>query len=163
MVWLEVFAFASEAGESAAPSCPPVGLFGHEDRTPSPKLVNQLEAALKKHGKRYEFYRYYGAGHGFFYWPRPLYRPEQAMDGWSRSSRPLRQAPGKVGGSDMCTPIIEIAGGAKTGTTPALDLTARLDIPFARLTPDDNSSPSYPSVPEKKSSIWNAFSRGMSR
>ena len=25
-----------------------------------------------------------GAGHSFFYWHRPLYRPEQAMDGWSK-------------------------------------------------------------------------------
>src|SRR5260221_468827 len=24
------------------------------------------------------------AGHSFFYWHRPLYRPEQAMDGWSK-------------------------------------------------------------------------------
>jgi carboxymethylenebutenolidase len=24
------------------------------------------------------------AGHGFFYWHRPLYRPDQAMDGWSK-------------------------------------------------------------------------------
>ncbi len=35
-------------------------------------------------GKTYEFHRYDGAGHGFFYWHRPLYRPEQAMDGWSK-------------------------------------------------------------------------------
>ena len=32
----------------------------------------------------YEFHRYDGAGHGFFYWHRPLYRPEQAMDGWNK-------------------------------------------------------------------------------
>jgi len=25
-----------------------------------------------------------GAGHGFFYWNRPIYRPEQATDGWSK-------------------------------------------------------------------------------
>ena len=46
--------------------------------------MNQHEAELKKHGKNYEFHRYDGAGHGFFYWHRPLYRPEQAMDGWSK-------------------------------------------------------------------------------
>jgi carboxymethylenebutenolidase len=44
---------------------------------PSPEQVNQHEGELKKH----EFYRYDGAGHGIFYWHRPLYRPEQAMDG----------------------------------------------------------------------------------
>ena len=45
---------------------------------------NQHEAELKRHGKTYEFHRYDGAGHGFLYWHRPLYRPEQAMDGWSK-------------------------------------------------------------------------------
>jgi carboxymethylenebutenolidase len=65
-------------------SCPLLGLFGNEDRAPSPEQVNQHEAELKKHGKTYEFHRYDGAGHGFFYWHRPLYRPEQAMDGWNK-------------------------------------------------------------------------------
>ncbi|WP_449256955.1 dienelactone hydrolase family protein [Bosea sp. (in: a-proteobacteria)] len=65
-------------------SCPLIGIFGNEDRAPSPEQVNQHEAELKQHGKAYEFHRYDGAGHGFFYWHRPMYRPEQAMDGWSR-------------------------------------------------------------------------------
>jgi carboxymethylenebutenolidase len=64
--------------------CPLLGLFGNDDRAPSPEQVNQHEAELKKQGKNYEFHRYDGAGHGFFYWHRPLYRPEQAMDGWSK-------------------------------------------------------------------------------
>jgi carboxymethylenebutenolidase len=68
--------------------CPFIGLFGNEDRAPSPEQVNQHEAELKKHGKAYEFHRYDGAGHGFFYWHRPLYRPEQAMDGWSNRAVP---------------------------------------------------------------------------
>jgi carboxymethylenebutenolidase len=65
-------------------SCPILGLFGNDDRAPSPEQVNQHEEELKKHGKNYEFHRYDGAGHGFFYWHRPLYRPEQAMDGWAK-------------------------------------------------------------------------------
>jgi carboxymethylenebutenolidase len=65
-------------------STPLLGLFGNDDRAPSPEQVNQHEAELKKQGKNYEFHRYDGAGHGFFYWHRPLYRPEQAMDGWSK-------------------------------------------------------------------------------
>ena len=65
-------------------SCPLIGIFGNDDRAPSPEQVNQHEAELKKHGKVHEFYRYDGAGHGIFYWHRPLYRPEQAMDGWSK-------------------------------------------------------------------------------
>jgi len=65
-------------------SCPLIGLFGNDDRAPSPEQVNEHEAALKKHGKSYEFYRYDGAGHGIFYYHRPLYRVEQALDGWNK-------------------------------------------------------------------------------
>ena len=63
---------------------PLLGLFGNDDRAPSPEQVDQHEAALKAAGKDYEFHRYDGAGHGFFYWHRPLYRPEQTMDGWAK-------------------------------------------------------------------------------
>jgi carboxymethylenebutenolidase len=65
-------------------SCPLLGIFGNDDRAPSPEQVNQHEAELKKHGKSYEFYRYDGAGHGIFYYHRPLYRVEQALDGWNK-------------------------------------------------------------------------------
>jgi carboxymethylenebutenolidase len=65
-------------------SCPMLGLFGNEDAAPSPEQVNQHEAELKKHGKQYEFHRYDGAGHGFFYYDRPAYRIEQALDGWKK-------------------------------------------------------------------------------
>jgi carboxymethylenebutenolidase len=46
--------------------------------------VDQHEAELERHGKTFEFYRYDGAGHGFFYYHTPMYRPEQAMDGWDK-------------------------------------------------------------------------------
>jgi carboxymethylenebutenolidase len=65
-------------------SCPLLGLFGNEDAAPTPDQVNQHEAELKKHGKNYEFHRYDGAGHGFFYYDRPMYRVEQALDGWKK-------------------------------------------------------------------------------
>jgi carboxymethylenebutenolidase len=65
-------------------SCPLLGIFGNEDRAPSLEQVDQHEAELKKHGKAYEFYRYDGAGHGIFYYHRPIYRVEQALDGWSK-------------------------------------------------------------------------------
>ena len=65
-------------------SCPLLGIFGQEDRNPSPEQVDRLEAELKQHGKTYEFYRYPNAGHGFFYYDRPSYRQEQAVDGWSK-------------------------------------------------------------------------------
>ena len=65
-------------------SCPLLGIFGNEDKSPSPEQVNQHETELKKHGKNYEFHRYDGAGHGFFYYDRPAYRQEQAVDGWKK-------------------------------------------------------------------------------
>jgi carboxymethylenebutenolidase len=63
---------------------PLLGLFGNEDQRPTPADVDVHEAELKKHGKNYEFHRYDGAGHGFFYYDRPMYRQQQAMDGWGK-------------------------------------------------------------------------------
>jgi carboxymethylenebutenolidase len=64
--------------------CPILGLFGEDDSSPSPEQVARHEAALKKHGKQYEFHLYPGAGHGFFYYHRPNYRQAQAVDGWEK-------------------------------------------------------------------------------
>ena len=69
---------------SADLSCPVLGLFGEEDTSPSPEQVEIHEAALKKHGKDYEFHMYAGAGHGFFYYDRSVYCQEQAVDGWRK-------------------------------------------------------------------------------
>jgi carboxymethylenebutenolidase len=63
---------------------PLLGLFGNDDQSPTPADVDKHEAALKQHGKDYEFHRYDGAGHGFFYYDRPNYRQAQAMDGWNK-------------------------------------------------------------------------------
>ena len=65
-------------------SCPLLGIFGNDDRAPSPEQVNAHEVALQQHSKVYEFHRYDGAGHGFFYWNRPIYRVEQTNDGWAK-------------------------------------------------------------------------------
>jgi carboxymethylenebutenolidase len=65
-------------------SIPLLGLFGEEDHGPTPEQVQTHEEALKKHGKNYEFHMYQDAGHGFFYYMRPAYRPEQAVDGWNK-------------------------------------------------------------------------------
>jgi carboxymethylenebutenolidase len=65
-------------------TCPLLGIFGNDDKNPSPAHVNKLEEKLKQYGKNYEFHRYDGAGHGFFAWSRPNYRPEQAMDAWDK-------------------------------------------------------------------------------
>mgnify|MGYP001812945558 FL=1 len=69
---------------TAGLSCPLLGIFGNEDRAPSPEQVDQHEAELEKHGKDYDFHRYDDAGHGFFYYHRPMYRVDQAQDGWAR-------------------------------------------------------------------------------
>jgi carboxymethylenebutenolidase len=65
-------------------SCPLLGLFGADDKFPSPEQTTELEQALTKHGKTFEFRTYPGAGHGFFAVDRPSYRPEAAVDGWKR-------------------------------------------------------------------------------
>ena len=65
-------------------SAPLLGLFGEQDQGPTPEQVKLHEEALKQHGKRYEFHMYPNAGHGFFYYHRPAYRPEQAVDGWNK-------------------------------------------------------------------------------
>ena len=65
-------------------SCPLLGLFGEDDQSPSPEQVTQHEEELKKYNKSYEFHMYPQAGHGFFYYNRPAYRQEQAVDGWNK-------------------------------------------------------------------------------
>ena len=65
-------------------ACPLLGLFGNDDKNPSPAAVARLEEELKRFGKAYEFHRYDGAGHGFFAYTREGYRQQQAMDGWDK-------------------------------------------------------------------------------
>jgi carboxymethylenebutenolidase len=65
-------------------ACPLLGIFGNDDKFPTPPEVDLHEAALKKYGKNYEFHRYDGAGHGFWYYHTDMYRPQQAMDSWSK-------------------------------------------------------------------------------
>ncbi len=69
---------------TASLTAPMLGIFGNEDRNPTPEMVNQHEAELKAAGKDIEFHRYDGAPHGFFYYDRAAYRQEQAVDGWSK-------------------------------------------------------------------------------
>jgi carboxymethylenebutenolidase len=63
---------------------PLLGLFGNDDQSPPPDQVDEHEAALKEAGKTYEFHRYDGAGHAFWYHDRPAFRPQQAMDAWAK-------------------------------------------------------------------------------
>ncbi len=65
-------------------SCPLLGIFGNDDSSPTPEQVNQHEDELKKYNKTYEFHRYDGAGHGFFYYHAAAYRQAHALDGWRK-------------------------------------------------------------------------------
>ena len=65
-------------------SCPLLGLFGNDDRFPSPEEVDLHEEELKKHNKDYAFYRYDDAAHAFWSYDREAYRPVQAMDSWEK-------------------------------------------------------------------------------
>jgi len=65
-------------------SCPLLGLFGNDDQNPTPAEVDIHEQELRKFNKEYEFHRYDGAGHGFFYYHHPMYRQEQAVAGWGK-------------------------------------------------------------------------------
>ncbi len=64
--------------------CPLLGLFGRQDKRPSPADVEKTEAELKKWGKIYEFHSYDNAAHSFFAVDRADYRPEAAVDGWKK-------------------------------------------------------------------------------
>jgi carboxymethylenebutenolidase len=65
-------------------SCPLLGLFGADDKMPTPAETAELSKVLDELGKPHEFHTYDGAGHAFFAVDRPAYRPESANDGWQK-------------------------------------------------------------------------------
>jgi carboxymethylenebutenolidase len=65
-------------------SAPLLGLFGNDDKYPSPEQVDELDQILNGQGSTYEFHRYDDAGHAFFAVDRPSYRVAAANDGWAR-------------------------------------------------------------------------------
>lgn len=78
------FTFGPLIDEVANLSCPLLGMFGEDDANPNPEETGQMEEALKRHNKHYEFHTYRSAGHSFFWVTRPSYRPESAVDGWEK-------------------------------------------------------------------------------
>ena len=62
--------------------CPLLGLFGKDDKRPSPADVAKTEEVLKRFNKTYEFHSFENAGHSFFSVDRPSYRQEAAVEGW---------------------------------------------------------------------------------
>jgi carboxymethylenebutenolidase len=65
-------------------SCPLLGLFGKEDKFPSPEHVAELEQALREAGKTYEFHSYDGANHGFMQVDSARYHPQSSVDAWGK-------------------------------------------------------------------------------
>jgi len=65
-------------------SCPLLGLFGAEDKYPTPEETAELSKVLDNLGKQHEFHTYDDAGHAFFAVNRPAYRPAAANDGWQK-------------------------------------------------------------------------------
>lgn len=65
-------------------TAPLLGIFGKDDRRPSPEHVAIIEAKLKELGKTYQFHSYENAGHSIFATNRPDYRPAAAQEGWNR-------------------------------------------------------------------------------
>jgi len=65
-------------------NCPLLGIFGNDDKFPTPEQVDRHEAELRRLGKDFEFHRYDGAGHAFWNYAGESYRPVQAMDSWNK-------------------------------------------------------------------------------
>lgn len=63
---------------------PLLGMFGKEDKTPSPEHVAELDQILTANNKPHEFHSYDDAGHAFFSVDRPAYRVAAANDGWDK-------------------------------------------------------------------------------
>ena len=63
---------------------PLLGLFGNDDKYPSPEHVDDLERRLADLGKPFEVHRYPDTGHGFFSADRPNFRVAASNDGWLR-------------------------------------------------------------------------------
>ena len=62
-----------------------MGIFGNDDRHPGPEEVDETERILKEKGKDIDFYRYDGAGHGIWYYDKPMYRQAAAMDSFNKA------------------------------------------------------------------------------
>jgi len=65
-------------------ACPLLGIFGNDDKYPTPDVVDQQAAVLTKYGKSFEFHRYDGAGHAMWNYAGESYRPTAAMDSWNK-------------------------------------------------------------------------------
>lgn len=80
--------------------CPLLGLFGSEDRNPSPEDVQKLDAELTKHGKAHEFHSFPNAGHAFMNFHAQSYRAPADQASWPKAldflGKHLRAAGGQT-------------------------------------------------------------------
>lgn len=65
-------------------TCPILGFFGKEDKNPSPADMAEIDAELKRLGKKHEFHAYDGAGHAFQNHTDERYREASSEDAWRR-------------------------------------------------------------------------------
>jgi carboxymethylenebutenolidase len=68
-------------------SMPLLGIFGNDDSNPTRAQVDEISRVLTELGKEHLFHHYDGAGHAFFVTDKPVYRLEQALDGWQKVFR----------------------------------------------------------------------------
>jgi carboxymethylenebutenolidase len=68
-------------------SMPLLGIFGNDDSNPDRAQVDEISRVLTELGKDHTFHRYDGAAHAFFVTDKPVYRLEQALDGWQQVFR----------------------------------------------------------------------------
>ncbi|MGH7089401.1 MAG: dienelactone hydrolase family protein [Stellaceae bacterium] len=72
--------------------CPILGLFGNDDRNPSPAMVRRLSNELARLGIRHLFHGYDGAGHAFQDNTAPNYREAAAEAAWPKMLEFMRVA-----------------------------------------------------------------------
>ena len=63
---------------------PFLGLYGEQDKNPSPEDAKKFIEMLKHHNQNVDMMIYPGAGHGFHADYRPSYNAAAAQDGWKR-------------------------------------------------------------------------------
>jgi carboxymethylenebutenolidase len=64
---------------------PVLGLFAEKDAYVTPQVAKEVDAAIKKAGKRSEINIYPGVDHGFFNDERDVYNKAAAEDAWTRT------------------------------------------------------------------------------
>lgn len=63
---------------------PLLGIFGENDKSVNPTVVNALSSTLKKLGKQHDFYIYKERDHAFFNDTRPNYNAADAANAWQK-------------------------------------------------------------------------------